>query len=107
MSPIIRQVADEYKANLRNLYGDELVEVILFGSFARGDNWDESDLDFAVILRNPQTRPSAEIIKTSSIASRLSLKYGLMISTLPTSLEKKQNSMQGLYQEIRKDGIVI
>lgn len=107
MLPIIKQVANEYKASLQRLYGNELVELILFGAYARGDNREESDLDFAVVLRNPDTRPSAEIAKTSAIGSRLSLKYGLMLSSLPTSLQKKQTSMQGIYQEIRKDGIII
>lgn len=107
MLPIVHQIANEYKANLQDLYGNELVELILFGSYARGDNHKESDLDFAVVLRNPDTRPTAEIAKTSAISSRLSLKYGLMLSSLPTSLYKKQTSMQGIYQEIRKDGIVI
>src|SRR5258706_16459795 len=107
MLPIIHQIANEYKANLEKLYGNELVEVILIGSYARGDNQAESDLDFAVVLRNPNTRPAAEIAKTSAISSRLSLKYGLMLSSLPISLYKKQTSMQGLYQEIRIEGIVI
>ena len=107
MLPIVHQVANEYKANLLHLYGDELVELILFGSYARGDYREESDLDFAVVLRNPNTRSAAEIAKTSVIGSRLSLKYGLMLSTLPTSLQKKETSMQGVYQEIRKEGIII
>lgn len=107
MLPIIQQVAIEFKTQLLQLYGNELAELILFGSYARGDNHEESDIDFAVILHNPNTRTSAEIPKTSMISSRLSLKYGLMLSTLPTSLHKKQTSMQGIYQEIRKEGIVI
>jgi hypothetical protein len=107
MLPLIRQVANEYKASLQSLYGNELAEVILFGSYARGDNREESDLDFAVVLKNPNTRSTAEIAKTSVVGSRLSLKYGIMISSLPISLHKKQTSMQGIYQEIRKEGIII
>ncbi|HWK05990.1 MAG TPA: nucleotidyltransferase domain-containing protein [Puia sp.] len=107
MLPIVQQVASEYKASLQNLYGNELVELVLFGSHARGDYHEESDLDFAVVLRDPNTRPAAEIPKTSYIGSRLSLKYGLMVSSLPVSFQKKQTSMQGVYQEIRKDGIII
>jgi hypothetical protein len=41
MLPIISQIANEYKANLQNLYGDELAELILFGSHARGTNHEE------------------------------------------------------------------
>jgi predicted nucleotidyltransferase len=107
MLPIIYQVANEYKTNLQNLYGNDLVEVILFGSYARGDNHEESDVDFAVVLRDPHTLTASDKIKTSVIDSRLSLKYGLMLSSLLTSSHKKQTSIQGVYQEIRKDGIVI
>jgi predicted nucleotidyltransferase len=82
MSPIIHQIAIEYKAQLQQLYGNELAELILFGSYARGDYHEESDLDFAVILRDPNTRTSAEIARTAVISSRLSLKYGLMLSSL-------------------------
>ena len=107
MIPIIHKIANEYKANLRDLYGNELVELILFGSYARGDFRKESDVDFAVVLRKPTVRPAEEILKTSPISVQLELKYGMMLSTLPVSMEKKQTSMQGVYQDIRKEGIVI
>lgn len=107
MHPIVSQIAQEYKENLQKLYGDELAELVLFGSHARGDNHEESDLDFAIVFRSASIRPSVEIVKTSAISSRISLKYGRMLSSLPTSLHKKQNSMQGIYQEIRREGIVI
>jgi len=107
MLPIISQVANEYKASLQSLYGNELAELVLFGSYARGDYHEESDIDFAVVLQSPHTRASSEIPKTAVISSKLSLKYGLMVSSLHTSLQKKQTSMQGVYQDIRREGIVI
>lgn len=107
MQPVIEQIAHEYKQKLLDLYGDELEKLILYGSYARGDQHDESDVDFAIVLRNPKTRPAAEIFKTAPLASRLSLKYGLMISSLPVSLQKMQNSMQGIYQAIRQEGISV
>src|SRR5687768_13516879 len=100
MLPVIHQIAKEYKSKLRDLYGTELEELIIFGSYARGNSNTESDIDFAIVLRNPKIRPSTEIKKLSSISSQLSLKYGLMISSLPVSMHKKQTSFQGVYQEI-------
>jgi hypothetical protein len=64
-------------------------------------------INFAVVLRNPDVRPSAEIFKTEPIASRRFLKYGLMISSLPVSFRKKETSMQRGYRDIRKEGILI
>lgn len=107
MHQIVQQLAKEYKAVLCELYGTELAELVLFGSYARGDAHEESDVDFAIVLYNPATRSAAELVKTSPLASRLSLKYGLIISSLPVSLHKKQNSGQGVFQSIRKEGIAI
>jgi predicted nucleotidyltransferase len=107
MQPVIRQIAYEYKEMLRDVYGDELEKLILYGSYARGDQHEESDVDFAIVLRNPGTRPAAEIFKTAPLASKLSLKYGLMISSLPVSLQKMQSSVQGIYRVIRNEGIAI
>lgn len=107
MLPIVQQIANEYKASLRQLYGEELAELVLFGSHARGDYHEESDVDFAVVLRGSHIRAIAEIEKTSPINTMLLLKYGLVISSLHTSIEKKNTSRQGVYQEIRKEGIVI
>jgi predicted nucleotidyltransferase len=106
MTPTLHQIATEYKAALQTLYGHELAELVLFGSYARGEQHTESDLDFAIVLHSP-FQSSTERLKTSPIASRLSLKYGLMISTLMVSLDKKQYSTQGVYQNIRKEGIRI
>lgn len=44
------------KQRLRALYGDRLVEVVLFGSTARGDDRPESDVDLLVVLRGPVHR---------------------------------------------------
>ena len=106
MHPVVEQIAKEYKQALRKLYGPEFAELLLYGSYARGDQHSESDVDFAVVLRSPDAK-TKELMKTSPIASNLSLKYGLMISTLLVSLQKKQSSMQGIYQNIRREGVLI
>lgn len=107
MHTLVKKIAKEYKAVLQDLYGNELAELILFGSYARGDAREESDVDFAIVLYNPATRSVAELVKTAPIASRLSLKYGMIISSLPVSLHKKQTSEQGVFRNIRKEGIIV
>lgn len=79
----------------------------MFGSHARGDNHEESDIDFAVVLKEPDVHATAEIFKISGITALLGLKYGVMLSTFPTSHDNMRKSMQGIYQNIRREGIVI
>jgi uncharacterized protein len=107
MLPVIQQIAREYKASLRRHYGEELAELVLFGSHARGDYHSESDVDFAVILNKPNASTPSEMHITSPVSVDLELKYGFPVSTLHVSTTKKQTSMQGVFQDIRKEGIVI
>lgn len=107
MDSRVKQIAKEYKAVLQNLYGNELAELVLFGSYARGEQHNESDIDFAIVFNDNHICSADDKIKTAALDARLSLKYGLMLSSLLTSFHKKQTSMQGVYQEIRKEGIII
>jgi uncharacterized protein len=107
MLPIVQQIATEFKAELEKLYGDELAELILFGSHARGDFHEDSDIDFALVLKNPATTSTSEIMKVSDVGNDLSIKYGQFITYIGMPEIKLKQSNLGIYQEIRKDGIRI
>lgn len=51
------EIARAVGRDLRELYGDRLRKVILFGSWARGDAHPESDIDLLVVLDRVQSRP--------------------------------------------------
>jgi predicted nucleotidyltransferase len=63
MHPSIRQIAREYKTQLIQLYGSGLESLILFGSYARGDYHNDSDVDFAIILKIPRHGPAQKFSK--------------------------------------------
>lgn len=69
----------ELKAELEALYGSRLQSVYLYGSYARGEQDAESDVDILIIL-SQYDRYSAEIERTGEAVSSLSLKYGISIS---------------------------
>lgn len=101
----IKPIATEFKRELKRLYGNQLAGLLLFGSYARGDHNEDSDVDFAIILKNPATRTTDEIVRLVPLSTALSIKYGIIVSTLPVSEQKLNCSMQGIYQEIRKEGV--
>ena len=62
LNMILSKVATEVKI----IFGDKLKEVILFGSYARGDYDTESDVDIAIladISRNDESKYNKQIIK--------------------------------------------
>ena len=107
MLPIVKEIADEFKAELQKLYGDNLAALILFGSHARGDYHEESDIDFAVVLKEIESTPGREIFKISPISVELDLKYGQYVSFLPLSHQKLTESRLSIHRFIKTEGIPI
>ena len=46
----LKIVLQEVENASKQLYGDKLNKIILYGSYARGDNTEESDIDIMIIL---------------------------------------------------------
>ena len=100
----IDSLATDFKQELQRIYSDQLTELILFGSYARGDFREESDVDFAIVLKDPATRSAAEIFRLAPASAELSLKYGITVSILPISMQKLNTSGQGVFEAIRREG---
>lgn len=79
MGRTIRVLLDELKAELKEVYGDRLKGVCLFGSYARDEADPESDVDVLVVLDRID-HYAAEVERTGELGSKLSLKYGVSIS---------------------------
>jgi UTP:GlnB (protein PII) uridylyltransferase len=58
--PDIEAIVHEAATALRDLYGDRLRQVLLYGSYARGEADEESDIDLLVVLTDMRS-PFAEI----------------------------------------------
>lgn len=81
------------------------VEVIMYGSQARGDATKYSDIDLLVIL--PSLDSDLRYL-VSDIAWEVGFEAGRVISTIPTTEEKiKQFSFLPLYRNIEKEGIKV
>ncbi len=48
----LEEILKKYTADVRALYGERLCEVILYGSYARGDNREDSDIDIMILVEN-------------------------------------------------------
>lgn len=51
LNKILRQMAETYRA----IYGEDIVKTVLYGSYARGDNQEDSDTDTVGIVRGDRT----------------------------------------------------
>jgi predicted nucleotidyltransferase len=100
------QVLDRFKTYLVQEYRERLVQVILFGSYARQDSHPASDIDVLIVLADP-INSSEEIRRTSEFVAQLCLEYDLLISRLFLSQSRFETENSPLLRTIHRDGVVL
>lgn len=99
-------VLTELYSRFQELYGDRLVRMVLYGSQARGDAGNDSDIDILVVLKN-KVDPMGEIKRTGGIVAELSLKFGVVISCIFMDEGYFMHRNGPLLRNIRKEGIEV
>jgi uncharacterized protein len=102
----LHNILTELKRALQITYGHRLAQLILFGSQARGEVVNDSDIDILVVLKG-EVRASDEILKTGGIVADLSLKYNEVISCLFMTESRLLNHNNMLLRNIRHEGITL
>ncbi len=105
LRPNERKALLAFVARLREKFPDRVQNVILYGSRARGQGDEESDLDVLVLAYDTEPDLQAEVFR---VATDLTLEYGQAFSAwLRTAqwLQWYQEAGLLLYRNIRRDGI--
>ena len=100
----IQPTLHELKLGLKELYGDRLAYITLYGSQARNEATPDSDIDILVVLHG-KVKPCDEISNTGKIISKLSLQYDTVLSCLFISEKEYLNHISPLLLNIRREGI--
>jgi len=93
------------KSELQTLYGKRLAKLILYGSYARGDQHEVSDIDFLVVLKDNKIKTGSELRYMNSALYNLELQFNTIISAHPTTLGRFNTSDYLFYQNVRREGI--
>ena len=75
----LKELLAELKAGLKGIYGSRLKGIYLYGSYARGKQQKDSDVDVLVVLDQIE-HYAGEVDRSGQLVSDLSLKYGVSIS---------------------------
>jgi uncharacterized protein len=101
----VQEIIRETREELELIYADHLKEIILFGSYARGDFTNESDINLILLL--DKIDASRERAKYSSVISRISLKYDTVVSVIPIEYEEFHRKRTPLILNVNREGIKV
>jgi uncharacterized protein len=106
--PAVQELLAAYRRRLEEQYGPRLMQVTLFGSYARGEARADSDVDVAVVIDRIE-RP-AERMLPAEMAGDLTVEYGLAIAPLVLSKDEMAFLHQRedlLAENLDREGIAI
>jgi uncharacterized protein len=106
MNEKLKIILAELRRQFEALYGERLVQMILFGSQARGDAEPGSDIDVLVVLKDP-VQPGEEIDRTIDIVAELSLQHNEVISCVFIGEDRFRHRHGPLLRNVRREGIRI
>jgi len=92
------------KNGLAPLYGERLKGLYLFGSYARGEERSDSDLDVLIVLDSIPSY-SAEVDRTSELVAGLSLDSGISVSRIFVSEAAWQTQASPFLENVREEAI--
>jgi predicted nucleotidyltransferase len=102
----IERIVREYRDRLAEILGQELESVVLYGSQARGDAQEGSDIDLLCVMRAPFDY-GALIKRTAEAAAQISLKYDVVISTAFVLSEEYRTRNTPFLMNVRREGVTV
>lgn len=107
LSPVERRALADFAADLHSRYGSRIRRLVLFGSRARGEGDEESDLDVAVIFADVDAPLRREIY---DLATEVRLMTEIPISPLVLSEEELaglRGMGRGIAAALDSEGVVL
>lgn len=109
MSQFIQSMMEQYVEEIKKIYGPRLHQIILYGSYARGDFRPDSDIDIMILLDIPDLELKTYSQKLSYMTYDFNLDHDIDIKPIAKNEKhfKKWVMNYPFYENIQKEGIIL
>ena len=101
------EVLQELVDGILAIFDTQVIRIVLYGSYARGTNTSESDVDVALLLNGNLNEKTED--KLSDLVVDLNLKYDKVFSAIDIdyAVFKKWEKVTPFYKNVNKEGIAL
>jgi len=106
---VLDEITSRVCAAAKEVLGDKLEKVILFGSYARGDYDEESDIDIMIIADIALEEANETRRKIHAQTGDLDMEYDVIVSLRMacSDIFHKCKDVTGFYINVQKDGVLL
>lgn len=100
----IKNILNETRVCFDSIYAQRVKDLILFGSYARGDFESGSDIDLLLLLDHLDD-VDTERARYMPTVCELSLKYNTVVSVIPMEYETYRTRKTPLILNVQREGV--
>lgn len=106
MNTTVDSVLSDAKAALRDALGEQLIGVRLFGSYARNEAREDSDIDLLILVR--QIDDYGDLIRRTSVPiADICLRYDVVLSRTFAASEDFRERQTPFFLNVRRESIAV
>lgn len=99
-------ILQELKRGLEDIYGPRLKGLYLYGSQARGDAEEDSDIDVAMVLDDYES-VGEEIERYGEMRASICLEHDCVISVVPITLRDWERGGSAFLMNVAREGELV
>ena len=102
-------VLHEVHSGLQSIFGNELEQLLLYGSYARGEQDSESDIDLLALVNMPQEQLAGYRRAVNHLSSEIDLRHNVFLSIMLQDTETfaRYSGILPFFQNVAREGIPI
>lgn len=105
LNEILKRITEIYRA----VYGNDIIKIVLYGSYARDDYDKDSDIDIVAIVQGERPELQQGLKKVWEASSDLELEYETIVSPTVIPFEEFEKFKDDLpyYKNILNEGVEV
>lgn len=109
MSKTVQSLLFQYLSDIQKIYGSHLKNVILYGSYARGDYTENSDIDIMILVDLPNAELDAYLDSLSELGFQYNVAHDIWIMPIVKNIAHFQQwvSSYPFYRNVQNEGVTL
>lgn len=105
----IQMILDNYTEEIKKIYGQHLHKILLYGSYARGEETGSSDIDIMILVDLDELEIKRYADALNSVTFDMNLDHDIMLMPIVKNEEhfEKWLSFYPFYRNVSQEGVAL